>query len=306
MRVLLVRHAADRLRAGVERRSSVARRHPVVHLGQYVPMHGLPRHRRRGRGRDATARASADGGDATRTSQRRSARASRAASSSACSAATAAISTTSSCRACCTPASCAVLTRTPKSYRSTPPRPAARPAWRRCSPQPRSIRRCEPFVAVALHRPGHRSAPQRLLAAERALWQGQPVAVVVAESRAEAEDAGELVDIEWEPLPAVGGSDPGDRAGRAGHPSGARRQRRVRFLDGEGRAGQGVRGGGPRDRGGASLRAPDGDDARDARPDRRLQSGRRLAHRHPCPSVAVSDAGDIQPASGHSGASRSA
>ena len=63
--------------------------------------------------------------------------------------------------------------------------------------------RCEPFVGVALHRPGHRSAPQRLLAAERAVWQGQPVAVVVAESRAEAEDAAELVAIEWEPLPAV-------------------------------------------------------------------------------------------------------
>jgi CO/xanthine dehydrogenase Mo-binding subunit len=64
--------------------------------------------------------------------------------------------------------------------------------------------KCEPLVGVALHRPGHRSPPQRLLAAERAVWQGQPVAVVVAESRAEAEDAAELVTIEWEPLPAVG------------------------------------------------------------------------------------------------------
>ena len=63
--------------------------------------------------------------------------------------------------------------------------------------------RCEPFVGVALHRPGHRSAPQRLLAADRAVWQGQPVAVVVADTRAEAEDAAELVSIEWEPLPAV-------------------------------------------------------------------------------------------------------
>ena len=47
--------------------------------------------------------------------------------------------------------------------------------------------RCEPFVGVALHRPGHRSAPQHLMAAERAVWQGQPVAMVVAASRAEAE-----------------------------------------------------------------------------------------------------------------------
>ena len=64
--------------------------------------------------------------------------------------------------------------------------------------------RCEPFVGVALHRPGHRSAPQHLMAAERAVWQGQPVAIVVAESRAEAEDAAELLTAEWQPLPAVG------------------------------------------------------------------------------------------------------
>jgi carbon-monoxide dehydrogenase large subunit len=64
--------------------------------------------------------------------------------------------------------------------------------------------KCEPFVGVALHRPGHRSAPQHLMAAERAVWQGQPVAIVVGESRAEAEDAAELVTAEWEPLAAVG------------------------------------------------------------------------------------------------------
>ena len=64
--------------------------------------------------------------------------------------------------------------------------------------------KCEPFVGVALHRPGHRSASQHLMAAERAVWQGQPVAIVVGESRAEAEDAAELVTAEWEPLAAVG------------------------------------------------------------------------------------------------------
>jgi carbon-monoxide dehydrogenase large subunit len=63
--------------------------------------------------------------------------------------------------------------------------------------------RCEPFVGIALHRPGHRSAPQELMATDRAVWQGQPVAIVVAESRAEAEDAAELVSIEWAPLPVV-------------------------------------------------------------------------------------------------------
>ena len=62
---------------------------------------------------------------------------------------------------------------------------------------------CEPFVGAALHRPGHRSPPQALMAAERAVWQGQTVVAVVAESKAEAEDAAELVAIEWEELPAV-------------------------------------------------------------------------------------------------------
>jgi carbon-monoxide dehydrogenase large subunit len=63
--------------------------------------------------------------------------------------------------------------------------------------------RCKPLVGVALHRPGHRSAPQRLFAAERAVWQGQPAAIVLADSRAQAEDAAELVEIEWQPLPVV-------------------------------------------------------------------------------------------------------
>src|SRR4029079_3179939 len=61
-----------------------------------------------------------------------------------------------------------------------------------------------PFIAVALHRPGHRSAPQSLFAAERAVWQGQPVVLIASGTRAQAEDAAEFVSIEWEPLPAVG------------------------------------------------------------------------------------------------------
>ena len=62
---------------------------------------------------------------------------------------------------------------------------------------------CEPFVGVALHRPGHRSPPQPVLPEQIAVWQGQPVVIIVAESRALAEDAAELVAIDWEPLPIV-------------------------------------------------------------------------------------------------------
>lgn len=61
----------------------------------------------------------------------------------------------------------------------------------------------EPLLGVALHRPGHRSAPQPLLAEGKAVWQGQPVAAVVAATRAEAEDAAESVSMEWEELPAI-------------------------------------------------------------------------------------------------------
>ena len=56
---------------------------------------------------------------------------------------------------------------------------------------------------VAHNRPGHKVPPQDLIAVDVAHFQGQPVAAVVAESRAEAEDAIELLDIEWDELPAL-------------------------------------------------------------------------------------------------------
>src|ERR1700730_19222980 len=56
---------------------------------------------------------------------------------------------------------------------------------------------------VAHNRPGHEVPPQELSAIEEAHFQGQPVAAVIAESRAEAEDAVELLDIKWEELPAL-------------------------------------------------------------------------------------------------------
>ena len=61
----------------------------------------------------------------------------------------------------------------------------------------------EPYVGVLAHIEGMRSAPQYPLAIDRARWQGEPVALVVADTRAQAEDALELVEIEWQELPAV-------------------------------------------------------------------------------------------------------
>jgi carbon-monoxide dehydrogenase large subunit len=48
-----------------------------------------------------------------------------------------------------------------------------------------------------------RSAPQLPLAVDRARWQGEPVAFVVANTRAQAEDAGQLIEVEWEELTPV-------------------------------------------------------------------------------------------------------
>ncbi|HVQ77653.1 MAG TPA: molybdopterin cofactor-binding domain-containing protein, partial [Candidatus Binatia bacterium] len=62
---------------------------------------------------------------------------------------------------------------------------------------------CEPWVGVLLNYPGMKSAPQRPLAVGQAVWQGEPVVAVAAESRAIAEDACGRVLVGWEPLPAV-------------------------------------------------------------------------------------------------------
>ena len=62
---------------------------------------------------------------------------------------------------------------------------------------------CKPWVAVLAHLKGIKSAPQYALAIERACWQGEAVAAVVAESRVQAEDAAQLIEADWEELPVV-------------------------------------------------------------------------------------------------------
>jgi carbon-monoxide dehydrogenase large subunit len=62
---------------------------------------------------------------------------------------------------------------------------------------------CKPWVAVLAHLKGIKSAPQYAIAIDRACWQGEAVAAVVAETRAQAEDAMEKIEAEWEELPVV-------------------------------------------------------------------------------------------------------
>jgi carbon-monoxide dehydrogenase large subunit len=52
-------------------------------------------------------------------------------------------------------------------------------------------------------RPGMERFLQPPLARERVRYSGEPIAVVVAESRYVAEDAAELIEVDYEPLPAV-------------------------------------------------------------------------------------------------------
>ena len=60
---------------------------------------------------------------------------------------------------------------------------------------------CSPWVGVVTHLEGMRSPPQGLLAVDRVRWQGEPVVAVVAQTRALAEDAIELIEIKYEELP---------------------------------------------------------------------------------------------------------
>ena len=62
---------------------------------------------------------------------------------------------------------------------------------------------CKPWVATLSHLAGIKSAPQYPMAMGRACWQGEPVVAVVAKTRAEAEDALQHLQIEWEALPAA-------------------------------------------------------------------------------------------------------
>ncbi|MBV8792838.1 MAG: xanthine dehydrogenase family protein [Pseudolabrys sp.] len=60
-----------------------------------------------------------------------------------------------------------------------------------------------PWVGVLTHLKGIKSAPQHAIAVDRACWAGEAVCAVVARTRAQAEDACGLVEVDYEELPAV-------------------------------------------------------------------------------------------------------
>ena len=62
---------------------------------------------------------------------------------------------------------------------------------------------CTPWVGTMDHFKGMKSPPQLPLPIDKVVWAGQAVVAVVADTRALAEDAAELVTIEFDELPAV-------------------------------------------------------------------------------------------------------
>ncbi|MEZ5649564.1 MAG: xanthine dehydrogenase family protein molybdopterin-binding subunit [Burkholderiaceae bacterium] len=60
-----------------------------------------------------------------------------------------------------------------------------------------------PWVGVLTHMTGMRSPEQHALAIDFCRWQGEPVVMVVARTRALAEDAAARVQVDYEPLPAA-------------------------------------------------------------------------------------------------------
>lgn len=62
---------------------------------------------------------------------------------------------------------------------------------------------CTPWVGVLGHLKGIKSAPQHPVAIDRACWQGEPVAAIVAQTRRQAEDALHHVQIDYEVLPVI-------------------------------------------------------------------------------------------------------
>ncbi len=60
-----------------------------------------------------------------------------------------------------------------------------------------------PWVGTLSCFAGMKSAPQYPMAVDRACWAGEPIAIVVANTRAQAEDAAELIRVAWQELPAI-------------------------------------------------------------------------------------------------------
>ena len=66
-----------------------------------------------------------------------------------------------------------------------------------------AARLCKPYRGVLLHYKGMKTGAILPLAVDRVRYVGEPIVAIAAESRAAADDAAALIDVEYDPLPAV-------------------------------------------------------------------------------------------------------
>ena len=154
-----------------------------------------------------------------------------------------------------------------------------------------------PWVGVLTHLKGIKSAPQYAIAVERACWQGEAVCAVVAKTRAQAEDACELVEVTVRGTARRHRRRDRARCRHAGDPSRARRQSHLRAQARGGRAGQGLRRGRRGGRGDVPVRPPHRRVQRAARGRRRLESRRAAPDRLSRHAGAAHDAEPVRQAS---------
>src|SRR5262245_56382965 len=64
-------------------------------------------------------------------------------------------------------------------------------------------RLCKPYRGILRHYTGMKTGAMLPLAVERVRYVGEPIVAVAAESRAAADDAAALIEVEYQPLPAV-------------------------------------------------------------------------------------------------------
>ena len=112
---------------------------------------------------------------------------------------------------------------------------------------------CTPWVGTLDHLAGIKSAEQYPLANGRVFCQGEPVAAVVATSRAIAEDGVDLVDIDYDELPAITDMATALDPGHSGDASRTGRQPLLGARAHRRRPRSGLQGRRPRGRGDARL-----------------------------------------------------
>ena len=113
------------------------------------------------------------------------------------------MSPTSFCHACCTRRSCAVRYAHARIVSIDAKAAMEMPGVRLVATGKDLARLCTPWVGTLDHFKGMKSPPQLPLPIDKAVWSGQAVVAVVADTRALAEDAAEAVYVEFEELPAV-------------------------------------------------------------------------------------------------------